>query len=221
MTNESTKNNGVSWQTMQGLSAFVFFVSRPDIESIFTLIGISVMLICFGISPLYIKDKSAAVYTAAAIMVSLGGGVGGLTIGTLLERLFAETPAAIAESWVAGTTLICSSLGILAWTLIVLKISPITRPPLIAIALFAIAGTYSLIYGILSVKTVLLDDTQITSAWGEGIAHILNGGAMVGWTHLVTRKTSIANRKVFVICLMIAGVATVLVGITGIFDAIF
>ena len=176
MSTQSIEKRQVSWQTMQGLSAFWFFVSRPDIESIFTLIGISVMLICFGISPLYIKDKSVAVYTAAAIMIALGGGVGGLTIGTLLERLFVETPTDIAESWVAGTTLICSSLGILAWIFIVLKISPITRPPLIAIALFAIAGVYSLIYGILSVKTVLLDDTQITSAWGEGVAFILNEG---------------------------------------------
>ncbi len=221
MSTQSIEKKQVSWRTMQGLSAFWFFVSRPDIESIFTLISISIILICFGISPLYIKDKSAAVYTAAAIMVALGGGVGGLTIGTLFERLFEESPTDIADSWVAGTTLICSSLGILAWTFIVLKISPITRPPLIAIALFAIAGVYSLIYGILSVKTVLLDDTQITSAWGEGVAFILHGCAMVVWTHLVTRKTSIANRKILVICLVIAGVATVLVGITGILDVIF
>lgn len=221
MSTQPIEKKQVSWQTMQGLSAFWFFISRPDIESIFTLIGVSAMLIAFGISPLYIKDKSTAVYTAAAIMIALGSGVGGLTIGTLLERLFEETPTDIAESWVAGTTLICSSLGILAWTFIALKISPITRPPLIAIALFAIAGVYSLIYGILSVKTVLLDDTQITSAWGEGVAFILNGCAMIVWTHLVTRETSIANRKVLVICLMIAGVVTVLVGITGILNAIF
>ena len=173
MSVQSEKKKQVSWQTMQGLSAFLFFVSRPDIESIFTLIAISAMLIAFGISPLYIKDKSIAVYTAAAIMIALGGGVGGLTIGTLLERLFEETPMDIADSWVAGTTLICSSLGILAWTFIVLKISPITPPPLIAIAIFAIAGVYSVIYGILFVKTVLLDNTQIASAWGEGVAFIL------------------------------------------------
>ena len=221
MSTQSVKKKQVSWQTMQGLSAFWFFVSRPDIESIFTLIGISMVLICFGISPLYIKDKSTSVYTAAAIMIALGSGIGGLTIGTLLERLFAETPVDIADSWVAGTTLICSSLGILTWSFIVLKVSPITRPPLIAITLFAIAGAYSLIYGILSVKTVLLDDTQITSAWGEGIAYIFNGCAMVAWTHLVTRKTPIENRKILVVCLMIAGVATILAGITGVLDAIF
>ncbi|MCG9132854.1 hypothetical protein J5I95_14335 [Candidatus Poribacteria bacterium] len=221
MSTQSIKKKQVSWQTMQGLSAFWFFVSRPDIESIFTLIGISMVLIGFGISPLYIKDKSVSVYIVATIMVALGAGIGGLIIGELLERLFAETPTDIADSWVAGTTLICSSLGILAWIFIVLKISPITRPPLIAITLFAIAGVYSLIYGVLSVKTVLLDDTQITSAWGEGIAFIFNGCAMIVWTHLVTRKMSIENSKIFVICLMIAGVATVLVGIAGVLDAIF
>ena len=138
-----------------------------------------------------------------------------------MERLFAETPTAIGDSWVAGVTLVCASLGVLAWTFVVVKISPLTRPPLIAIVLFALAGVYSLILGILSVKTVLFDQTQITLTWGEGIAHILNGGAMVGWTHLVTRKTSITNRKVFVICLMIAGVGIVAVGITHILDAIF
>ena len=221
MTNESKKNTGVSWQTMQAISVFMFFVLRPDIESIFTLIGISTMLICLGISPLYVKNKSISVYIASVIMIALGGGVGGLTIGTLLERLFAETPTAIGDSWVAGVTLVCASLGVLAWTFVVVKISPLTRPPLIAIVLFALAGVYSLILGILSVKTVLFDQTQITLTWEEGIAHILNGGAMVGWTLIVTRKTSIKNRRLFVICLMIAGVATVAAGVTHILDAIF
>ena len=221
MSTQSAKNNRVSWQTMQGISVFIFFILRPDIDSVFTLIALSTMLICLGISPLYVKNKPTSVFAASMIILALGCGIGGLTIGTLIERLFVETPTEIGNSWVAGVALICSSLGVLAWTFVVVKISPLNRPPLIAIVLFALAGVYSLILGILSVKTVLFDQTQITLTWGEGIAHILNGGAMVGWTHLVTRKTSITNRKVFVICLMIAGVGIVAVGITHILDAIF
>jgi len=221
MTDQSAKNTQVSWQTTQGFSVFLLYISRPDIEGVIILICLTVMLIALGISPLSIENKPVSVLIASMIMIALGGGIGGLTIGTLLERLFAESHIEIGGSWVASVALISTSLGILAWVLIVLRISPVTRPPLVAAMLFAIAGAYALIYGILTLETYFFGITQITSAWGEGIAHILNGGAMVGWTHLVTRKTSIANRKVFVICLMIAGVATVLVGITGIFDAIF
>ena len=220
MLDKPAKNNQVSWETMQGISAFVFFVSRPDIESVLTLIGLSMMFIGLGISPLYIERKSVTVATASCIIIALGSGIGGLTIATLLERLLTETPAEIKNSWVAGVVLICSSLGILAWVFIVLRISPVSRPPLIAVVLFAAAGVYSLIYGILITDAVLSDVHRITSEWGDGVAYVLNGAAMVGWTYLVTRKTSIANRKMLVICLMIGGVAIILAGLTHIFDAI-
>ena len=101
------------------------------------------------------------------------------------------------------------------------KISPITRPPLIAIVLFAIAGVYSLIYGILTLKTIFIDVIWITSALGDGIAYVLNGGVMVGWTLLVTRKTPINKRKLFVICLLVGGVSNIAAGIIHIFDAMF
>ena len=154
-------------------------------------------------------------------MIVLGGAIGGLTIATLLERLLTETQVEIKDSWVAGVALICSSLGILAWVFIVLKISPISRPPLVAVVLFALAGVYSLIYGILTTEAVLSDVPRITSEWEKGVAYILNGSGMVGWAFLVTRRASINNRKLFVICLLISGTSTVLAGITHVFDAIF
>ena len=220
MLNKPKKNNQRSWEIAQAFSVFALFVLRPDIESIFTLIALSLMLISLGISPLYVKRDSVSIATASCIMIAFGSGIGGLTIATLLERLFAETPAQIADSWVASVTLICSSLGILAWIFIVLKISPVSRPSRVAVVLFALAGVYSLLYGILTIGVPLFDEPLIIPEWGTGMAYLLNGGAMVGWVLLVTRKTPINQRKLFVICLMIAGVSTVIVGITHIFDAI-
>ena len=155
------------------------------------------------------------------MMIAFGGAIGGLTIATLLERLLAETPAEIADSWIASVALICSSLGVLAWIFIVLKISSVSGPTRVAAILFALAGAYSLIYGILTMESVLSDASRITSEWGRGIAYLLNGGAIVGWTLLFTRKTSIARRKILVICLMITGAVTIVDGITHIFHAIW
>ena len=221
MTDQTAKKNQVSWKTMQGFSVFLLYISSPDIESVIILICLTLMLICLGISPLSIENKPVSVLIASMIMITLGGGIGGLTIGTLLERLFAETHTEIGGSWVASFALISTSLGVLAWVFIVLQISPITRPPLVAAMLFAIAGAYSLIYGILTLETYFFGITRISSAWGEGIAYILNGGAIVGWTYLVMRETPINGRKMLVICSMIVGVTTVAVGMISILDAIF
>ncbi len=221
MTDQSAKNTLVSWQTMQGCSVFLIYILRPDIESVITLICLTVMLISMGISPLFIENKPASVLIAAMLMIALGGGIGGLTIGALLERLFAESHIEIGGSWVASVALICTSLGILAWILIVLRISPGTRPPLVAAILFAIAGTYSLIYGILTLETYFFGITRIMSAWGEGIAYILNGSAIVGWSHLVMPKMFITKHRALTVCSMIVGVATVVIGVIGILDAIF
>ena len=222
MLNKPAKNTKVSWEVTQAFSVWILFIVRPDIESILTSISLSIMLIALGISPLYVKSRSAAIATASCIMIALGGGIGGLTIATLLERLLTETQVEIKDSWVASVTLICSSLGILAWTFIVLKISSVFRPPFVALILFALAGVYALIYGVLTIEAVLSDVSRITLEWQEGIAYILNGSAMVGWTFLVVRKTVINKHKqLFVICTLISGGSTVLVGITLIFDAIF
>lgn len=222
MIEKSTKNKQASWEVMQAFSAWIFFMLRPDIESVLTLIALSGMLIGLGISPLSIKRDSVPIATASCMMIAFGGAIGGLTIGTLLERLFAETPAKIADSWVASVALICSSLGILAWTFIVLRISKPTRPSLIAIILFAVAGVYSLGYGALTIEMILSGAPQIGSAAAEGLAYILNGSAMVGWALLVTQKSVIYKRKRFlVICLLISGASVVLIGIAHIFDTIF
>ena len=221
MTDQSEKNTQVSWQTTQGFSVFLLYISRPDIEGVIILICLTVMLIALGISPLSIEKKPVSVLIASMIMIALGGGIGGLTIGTLLERLFAESHIEIGGSWVASVALISTSLGILAWVFIVLRISPVTRPPLVAAMLFAIAGAYALIYGILTLETYFFGITRIPSAWGEGIAYILNGSAIVGWSHLVMPKMLITKRKTLTVCSMIVGVAIVMIGIIGILDAIF
>ena len=87
MLDKPAKNNQVSWEVTQAFSVFLFFVLRPDIESILTLIALSGMLIGLGISPFYIKSRSVVVATASCIMIALGSGIGGLTIATLLENV--------------------------------------------------------------------------------------------------------------------------------------
>lgn len=222
MLEKPAKNNQEFWEIARACSIFVLFILRPDIESIFTLIGLSLMLIGLGISPLSIKRDSVSIATASCMMIAFGCAIGGLTIATLLERLFAETPAKIADSWVASVTLTCSSLGVLAWTFIILKISPVSRPPRVAVVLFALAGVYSLLYGILTIGVSLFDEPLIIPKWGTGIAYLLNGGAIVAWAYLVPQRASIAHRKILVICLLtIIGAVTIVEGIAHIFDAIW
>ena len=220
MLEKLTRNNQKLSETVHACSVFVLFILRPDIESIFTLIGLSFMLIGLGMGPLSIKRDSVPIATASCIMIALGGGIGGLTIATLLERLLAETPAKRADSWVANVALIGSSLGVLVWTFIVLKIPPVSPLPRVAVVLFALAGVYALLYGILTISVPLFEEPLIIPKWGTGIAYLLNGGAMIGWTYLVTRKTSIPPRKIWVICLMILGAVTMIEGIVHISDAI-
>ncbi len=105
MLDKPGKNNQEFWEIARACSIFVLVILRPDIESILTLSALSIMLIGLGISPLSIKRDSVSIATASCMMIAFGGGIGGLTIATLLERLFAETPAQIADSWVASVTL--------------------------------------------------------------------------------------------------------------------
>ena len=62
MLDKPVKNTQASWEVTQAFSVCLFFVLRPDIESILTLIALSVMLIGLGISPLYIKSRSCSAY---------------------------------------------------------------------------------------------------------------------------------------------------------------
>ena len=78
-----------------------------------------------------------------------------------------------------------------------------------------------MVYGILTIGVPLFDEPLIIPKWETGIAYLLNGGAIVGWTYLVTRKTSITHRKILVIGLTITGTVTIVDGITHIFDAIW
>ena len=219
MLDKPVRNSQVSWETMQGTSAIVFFISLPDIESILTLICLTLMLIGLGISPLYIKSESVSIAIASCVMIALGSGIGGLTIATLLERLLTETPTEIKDSWVAGVVLICSSLGILAWVFIVLRISPVSRLPLVAVVLFAAAGVYSLIYGILITHALVLinvivsDILRVTADSEQMIGFIVSGGAIVGWARFVMRKTAPTNFKILVPAFTIFGVIYIGFGI--------
>ena len=65
MLDKPAKNNQVSWEVTQAFSAFLFYIVRPDIESILTLIALSLMLISLGISPLYIIVKSKNMWTVS------------------------------------------------------------------------------------------------------------------------------------------------------------
>ena len=63
MLDKPAKNTQASWEVTQAFSVWLFFVLRPDIESILTLIALSLMLISLGISPLYIIVKSKNMWT--------------------------------------------------------------------------------------------------------------------------------------------------------------
>ena len=75
MLDKPAKNNQGSWETVQAFSVFLLFVLRPDIESIFTLIGLSLMLIGLGISPLSIIVKPENTWALSKTQHHLAGEV--------------------------------------------------------------------------------------------------------------------------------------------------
>ncbi len=230
MSDQSTKPTQLSVGALQGYPivlltmAFVTTNLAPDeaLTTAFVLIVISSVLISGGILPLYIEGRTTPVFVASVIIVALGSGIGGLGIATILQTLLSDTEIFLTINWGSRVALVLANLAVLTWVFVILKISPITRSLLAATSLLIIASGYTLGYGVFSVVVLVVQGVlQIGNEWQLGIAAVLNGAAIIGWTFLITRKTFQDRFQFAVPVVMIAGLGFVVLGFWRMGKSIF
>lgn len=230
MPEQPTKNAKHSAETLQGypvvllVMAFMPTNLDPDesLTTAFVLILISGVLISSGILPLYIKDGTTPVFVAGVIIITLGSGIGGLGIATILKILLSETQIFLTNYWISEIASVLANLTVLTWIFVILNISTITRSLLAATTLLVVAGGYALGYGVFSVVVLIIHDVpQIYDGWERGIAAVLNGGAIIGWTLLITQKTLQGKVKFAVPVVIIAGLGFVALGFWEITKSMF
>ena len=230
MSDQPTKTTHPSAGVLQGYSvvlltmAFVATNLAPDesLMTAFVLIVISSVLISGGILPLYIEGRTTPVFVASVIIIALGSGIGGLGIATILQTLLSDTEIFLTIDWVSRVALVLANLAVLTWVFVILKISPITQSLIAAATLLIIAGGYTLGYGVFSVVVLVVHGVlQIGNEWQLGIAAVLNGAAIIGWTFLITRKTVQDKLKFVIPVVIIAGLGFVVLGFWRIGKSIF
>lgn len=177
--------------------------------------------ICFGIAWLgcgiytqSLKDVTLSEFIAGSIVTVAGGGLLGLGIPPIADIV-------IEESWGPGLTGILMNLAIVVSAVVILKISQRTRPLLICTALLSAAGCYSLGSGVLTaVAAIGFDRIRVAAKWEEGIALILNGGAIAAWMYFIGRKSFPFNIGFAAILLMICGGTFMVLGVWRIVTAL-
>ena len=188
------------------------------------LICLSCVWISFGILPLCFEARTRPIFVTTLIIIVLGSGMSGLGIAALLKTLLSRTETFLTDNWISAVASVLSSLALLAFGFIVLKITPMTRALLIGMTLILLAGGYSLGCGIFStVKLVIYGTSHIAAIWKSGMRAVLNGGATVVWTLLITRQIVYRDPRtrfavpLFVIC----GGGYIVIGISYIIGSIF
>ena len=141
----------------------------------------------------------------------------------ILERLFPGFPTVRQWEWVQWVPSAFGNLAILVWVFVVLNISPINRPLVIATGLVAAAAGYALVLNTVVIRETLIFDVpyEITD-WEQGMVYLLNGNALVIWARLVIPELISANReKLVAFGTLFAGICLMLLGIIKILKAIF
>lgn len=222
MTDQPTKNTHFSWQAMQGypvvLLVMAFLPGTLGREGILTttflLILMSSVLISGGILPLSLEGRATPISIAAVIIIALGSSIGGLGIATILKAVFSDTHTFLTDNWISGVASILANLAVLVWTFGILNIAPISRWLLIGTIFLVLAGGYSLGCCIFFMaRSIVYGADQIAPVWNRGIPAVLNGGAIVIWTLLITRKTIQQKVRFVVPIIIISGVGLIGLGI--------
>ena len=230
MTDQPAKNTHFSWEPMQGYPVVLLVMaflpgtlsSEGTLTTTFLLILMSSVLISSGILPLYLEDRTTPISIAAVIIIALGSGIGGLGIATILKALFFDTHTFLTDNWVYGVASILANLAVLVWTFVILNIAPMSRRLLIGTICLLLAGGYSLGCGIFfMIGSIVYGADQIAPVWNRGIPAVLNGGAIVIWTLLITRKTIQEKVRFVVPIVIISGVSLIGLGVWWIGSSIF
>ena len=229
MSDQSSKNTQFSWDAIRGytvvLLAFAFLPTTLGTEGGVTtalgLIFISSAWIGFGILPLFGENRTTLVFVASVILVAVGSGIGGLGVATIIEVLFSEAKTSVANDWMLGVASVLANLAVLIWGIVILKVSHDTLSLRIGVIFLAMASGYPVGYGVCSIiLSIGQNDPQIFTSSGQAMAAILNGGAIIAWTLLITRKVVHGKVRLVVPVLVICGIGFIGIGISYIIDAI-
>ena len=230
MSDQSSKNTQFSWDTMRGytvvLLAFAFLLTTLStaggVTTALGLIFISSAWIGFSILSLFSENRTTRVFVASIILVAVGSGIGGLGVATILETLFSEAKTSIANDRVLGVASVLANLAVLVWSLVILKVSPDTPSLRFGVLFLAMASGYPIGSGVVSlILSISQDVPQIFTNPGQAMAAILNGGAIIFWTLLITRKVVYGKVRLVVPVLVICGIGFIGIGISHIIDAVY
>lgn len=207
-------------QWFTGISLFTILLL--ELDSRFTLLLVTLTWVILSLMSLFVGRVSTAVRIARCITLALVCSIGGLTLWTLIEYLFADTPMPIKDNWVQWVVLVLANLAIFPWIFVILKIFPITRALIISTVLVTIASGAILVCGAqVIVGATVFDRTWKAAEWKHGITHILGGVALIAWMHLIARETAPDKYRFFVPILMVYGGGYIGLGISQIIAAIF
>ena len=169
-----------------------------------------------GIYPLFIENRPTSVSISSGVIIAAGCSIIGLGIAMVI-------PVMTEVDWVPRMAGIFYNLAFFLWLFVIMKVAPvITRSLLIGAVFCVIAGGYALVCNALMVINAIVSDIPRVAADSEQmIGYMVSGGAIVGWTLLVMRKTAPTNFKILVPVFTICGIIYIGFGIVMTMALIF
>ena len=214
---KTAKTSQVTWKTIL-ISPLIFgaMMLPSDINSALSLFATGGALALSGLMPFGILRLSRSVSVACGVIFVLGGGVGGLGLANILERLFPNFPNVIQWAWIQWLPSTFENLAVLLWIFVVLNISPVTRSLYVSTVFVATAAGYSLTSDVLAIRDALVFGVtrEITDS-EQAVELLLNGCALAIWARLVISKFASTPIERF------TGKCILFVGVISILGAIF
>ncbi len=212
----------VSWEKMVGtaqvclLLMFQMMIWMPIDSTTLTkkLAGMTLIIygalwIIHGIYLLLFENRPTSVSISSGVIITSACCIVGLGIILIV-------PLTTEMDWVRRMAGIFYSLAFLVWLFVIMKMTPMTRGLLIGIVFCVIASGWVLVCNaIVVINAIVSDMSHVKASWDLAIGFIVSGGAMVGWTLFVMRKTAPTNFKVLVTIFTIFGIIYIGFGIVA------
>ena len=203
----------VTWKTILISPLIIGAMMLPsDSNSALSLFAAGGALALSGLIPFGIPRLSRSVSIACGVIFVLGGGVGGLGLANILERLFPNFPTVSQWAWIQWLPSTFENLAVLLWIIVVLNISPVTRSLYMSTVFVAAAAGYSFTSDALAIRDALVFGvTREIADWEEAIELLLNGCALTAWARLVISKFASTPIERFTgRCILFVGVISIL-----------
>ena len=228
MSDQSAKNTQFS--AINGSPVVVLLVSaylpttfgtEGGITTALGLILISILWISLGIVPLFSENRTTSVYVVSIIVITVGSGIGGLGVATILKTLFFETTTSIVNHWGLVVVSVFANLAVFIWGLVILKVSPATLSLNLGVGALVVASAYPIGNGVVSIVLSIMNDVPpVFTPAGQALAAILKGGAIIVWTLLIARKVLQGKVRLVVPLFIVCGIGFIGIGLAYIIVAI-